>query len=240
MAEIYRPFQEALAQNPQDLRDVFRAMDQAQGKMDDCFMDTVLGIPRFGNFGKEFVDDMDFSERQNISFMDFVYEGTAYRVIRDIIHHLKPAADDVVYDIGSGYGRFALYGALTTEATFKGVEFIRPRHEKAVSIKEKFGIGNAEFINANVLDTDMSDGTIFYMFNPFYPQGNSTQYAVENKLRKIADQKPITVVTYAMLREFKFPYLYPDRFQFTGEAKTGGYPVNVFQASPQDIPPGSK
>jgi len=239
MSEIYQPFQESLARQPQDLRDVFCAVNQSDGKIDDCFLDTILGIPRLRHLGKEFINETDFPQ-PDITFMDFIYEGTAYRLIRDILHKIKPTEQDVVYDIGSGYGRFALYGALTTDAQFKGIEFVTSRYDKATEIKKRFVIGNAAFINENVLDVDMSDGTIFYMFNPFYPRGNSTQYAVENELRKIADAKPITVVTYAMTNEFKFPYLFEDRFQFAGNVRSSRSPINIFRSTPPGFSDGSK
>lgn len=221
MSEVYQPLHEALAQEPQNLRDMFRAIDGSEGKLDNCFMDAALGIPRITNsFGREYLSIDTNRPEQGIS-MDYIYEGTAYRVIRDIMHEIRPTTDDTVYDIGSGYGRFSLYGALTTDATFKGIELVTARHKKAQSIKNKFGISNVKFINQDVLDADMSDGTIFYMFNPFFPFNNDIQYAVENKLRQIADKKPITVVTYAMLEEFEFPKMYPDRFHQTGGSKTG-------------------
>lgn len=230
MSEIYQPFREALAQEPQYLGDMFCAIDTSTGKMDEQFMDCVLGIPRFGVSGRQFPDEEDFTPSQREFSGEFVYEGTPYRVIKDILHYLKPTKDDVVYDIGAGYGRFCLYGALTTPATFKGIEIAGERHEKAQKIKDKFQIRNLEFLNLGATEAEMSDGTMFYMFNPFYPSGFRAQATVEASLYRVSKKHPITIVTSCM--PSRFPIGMKKGFEKIDEFGTKRIPIEVFRSTP--------
>lgn len=229
MSEIYQPFQEALAREPQNLVDVFRAIDQSTGKTDDCFMDSVLGIPLMGGMGREFAKTNQNTDKESF-LAEFVYEGTPYNIIRDILHKVRPTKDDTVYDVGSGYGRFCFYGALTNEATFKGIEAIKKRHVKAVEIKDKFKIPNVEFENANVLESGISDGTIFYLFNPFYPDVIRTQVTFEAMLRQVAKKHPVTVVTACL--ESRFPLRMKESFEKVEEMGTKRIPVEIFRSTP--------
>lgn len=227
MSEFYQPLREALALEPKNLREMLGAIDTSHGKIDECFVDSVLGIPRFPGQGREFPDSN--SARASHGFFEFVYEGTPYNVIRDILHTVRPTKDDTVYDIGSGYGRFCLYGALTSEATFKGIEAIEKRHEKAVEIKDNFKIPNVDFINENVLEAGISDGTIFYLFNPFYPDIGRTQTAFEAMLRQVAKDHPVTVVTACL--EGRFPLRMKQSFEKVEELGTKRIPVEIFRST---------
>lgn len=230
MSEYYRPFQDSLAENPQDLKDVMMAIDQGKGSMDACFIDSILGIPRIpGVMGREFVQPDEAVATDTFFDTDFIYEGTKYPRIRQILHELNPTPNDVVYDVGSGYGRFCLYGALTTEATFKGVEAVSARFETAMSIKDKLHIPNVDFVNRNVVDADLSDGTIFYLFNPFYPYGARTQVTFEAILRDLAKEKQITVVTASMKN--RFPLAMKKTFEKVGEINPGLNQVEIFNST---------
>lgn len=229
MSECYRPFLEHLGSNPNDLRDVMQAVDRGKS-MDERFIDEMLGIPRFGTtMNREFLGEGENFNPNSFTDTAYVYEGTKYPLIRKILHEIQPKKDDIIYDIGSGYGRFCMYGALTTEATFKGVEAVETRHQKAVESKEALGVSNVEFLNANALDVDYSDGTIFYLFNPFYPFGARTQMTLEAMLWSVAKVKPIIVVTASM--PGRFPLGLKKTFKKVGDLKHGSNPVEIFQST---------
>src|SRR5262245_59750810 len=57
----------------------------------------------------------------------FDYCGTPYDIIRQVIAWAALTPDDVFYDLGAGFGRVLLYGALTSDAQFRGIEVVRER-----------------------------------------------------------------------------------------------------------------
>lgn len=232
MSEYYRPFREALVEAPQNLRAVFQAFDNAYSSPNNCFLDDILGIPQMPGNKKEFAQQSDVMPGED-SFMSYGYEGTDYRHARDILRFIKPSEDDVVYDIGSGYGRFVFYGALTTNAQFRGIELIKRRHENAEKIKKDFGIENAQFINENALNVDISDGTVFYMFNPFYPTAIEAQHSFEAKLQELARRKSIKIVAYAMSNKMEFPTFSKDDYTQIGLIRKGDNGIKVYQSIPQ-------
>lgn len=225
MSERYRPLSEALSQSPQDLRVMMRAIDKSNRSIDTCFVDSVLGIPIIRGRGREYIG-MEDNLQDHDSF-DFIYEGTKYNSAREILHKVKPQKDDVVYDLGSGYGRFCFYGSLTTDAAFKGIEIVERRVKAANSIKERFGIDNLTFTQGDVTEQDFSDGTIFYLFNPFYPQGYSAQKRTERALRDLARKKPITIVTHHMKGMYSF-YLGEELEVVEDRGKT--HPLGIYRS----------
>lgn len=165
-------------------------VDPALLQPPDHLIDELLGIPED--------DDPVWKKTVNKRYGGLeqtYYEGTSYERIREILNALGLKASDVVYDLGCGYGRLVFYGALTTEAQFRGIELVPERVRAARAIKERFAIANAEIIEGNVLDQDFSDGNIFYMFSPFSQQ---TLQQVLDKLRVISLTKPITIVSYCI------------------------------------------
>jgi hypothetical protein len=117
---------------------------------------------------------------------------TPYATIGVALRHLNVTPDDVVYDLGSGYGRFILYGGIVTEAQYKGIEMLPERVEVCREAIARLQLSNVTITEGNVLGQDYSDGSVFYMYYPFSPQ---TFRGVVAGLKKIAAQKKITVVT---------------------------------------------
>lgn len=238
MSEYYRPSRESLRKNPKDVREMLKVIDRTEGMMDSNLIDSILGIPTFENTnGREYLSLNDKISPDIFLDNQFIYEGTSYHNIRQILHHLKPGIEDVVYDLGSGYGRFCLYGALTTDAIFKGVEAVKKRYEVTQQIKNGLDISNVEFIPRNILSADLSKGNIFYMANPFYPTGARTQKEVERILSVVAMKKPITVVTSSMKNSF--PISFKDNFQKVDEINAGFAPIEIFHSTGAQIPPSN-
>ncbi len=175
--------------DPRSLEKVFKYLDRSQTKLEDSNLDCLLGIS-----DRQMEKRVDYHRlKQDFGTEQYIYEGTPYDFIRFFLHFVKPTAKDVVYDLGSGYGRIVFYGALTTPAFFKGIEIVPHRVKEATQIKKRFGINNAKFIQGNVLDQDYSDGNFFFLFNPFYPE---TLEIVGKQLSKIAKNKKITIATW--------------------------------------------
>lgn len=172
---------------PDLLRFTFTRLNR--GQFPDPRIDELLGIPEGDNRAWE----RELEERYGGERT--YYEGTPYERIREILHALKLKAGDVVYDLGCGYGRFIFYGALTTEAQFRGIELVPERVQAARAVKERFAVGNVEIIEGHVASQDFSDGNIFYMFNPF---SRETLWQILERLQAISERKPITIVSHYM------------------------------------------
>lgn len=222
--EQYKPLREELAQNPGMLRHMLDAIDASLFPPDDCFVDALLGIPYIDGgiedaYGTQYINRYNSPERAK-------YQGSSFSVIRDILRKVRPGSKDIVYDLGCGYGRVILYGALTTEAKYKGIELVSRRVEKARSIIDDFQIGNAQIIRGNVLSRDLSDGTIFYLFNPF---SEFTTGEVIEKLRTIARSKLITIASFWMREDFdKLDWL--QRISDEGEARLSE--IGIYRSLP--------
>ena len=188
----YQPLRRELSRSPETLREMFAALHYGRGSLNDCFLDDVLGLPLLG-------DQQERLEGQRSLYTEdgrlerVVYQGTPYNLIREGINWVQPTASDVVYDLGCGYGRVCLYGALNTEAQWRGVELASSRLAVARNVQEQFAIANVAFREGNAVEENMEDGTIFYLFNPFSDQ---TLADVMEKLRDIASKKPIRIISY--------------------------------------------
>ena len=194
----YQPFKDLLSRNQKDVRDVFVALNQTDRPMDQYFIDELLGIPYIKNGVERIIPSQELVARVGNSEA-FGYEGTLYHIIRHVLSRVNPQAGDVVYDLGAGYGRFCLYGTLTTQAHYKMVEVVHKRVRVAREAQKQYSIENLEVIEADVKEYDFSDGNIFYLFNPF---SGTTLAVVKEKLEAIAQAKPITIVTYHMSSDF--------------------------------------
>jgi len=124
----------------------------------------------------------------------YEYQGTPYEFIRDFLHAVRIKPEDVLYDLGSGYGRVPLYAALTSKnGQYKGVEIVPERVQISQKAAQFFQLKNVSFINSHILDSDISDGTIFFLFNPFTWQ---TLEKVGKKFKQIASHKKIRIITW--------------------------------------------
>lgn len=72
-----------------------------------------------------------------------------------------------VLDVGAGAGRFCVVGALTTGATFVGVEQRRRLVDAARDVAARLGATRAEFVRGDIREVDWARFGGFYLFNPF-------------------------------------------------------------------------
>lgn len=117
---------------------------------------------------------------------------TPYSTVRALVHALELGEHDVVYDLGAGYGRIALYAGITSAATCKGIELFSERVKIARQAQERLALDNVEFIEGNVREQDYSEGDVFYTFIPF---SHDTFNEVTGQLESIAKEKRIRIVT---------------------------------------------
>lgn len=112
----------------------------------------------------------DFSRRFGTE--DFSYEATNYRMLRHLFKTLQLKSSDTFYDLGAGFGKVIIYGALTGTAQYRGIEIIRERADAGNRLIRKLGLKRAGLIPGNVLDYSLDDGDVFFIFNSFFLKRN--------------------------------------------------------------------
>lgn len=110
--------------------------------------------------------------------------------ISDFLSTTSPGAHDTIYDLGCGNGKFAITVAASCSARVKGVEYGQSYVDSARRTGERFALSNLEFIHADVRDVDLSDGTAFYLYFPFWGE---VAHAVARMLGAVARCRNITV-----------------------------------------------
>jgi hypothetical protein len=110
--------------------------------------------------GKEF--DGELNE-------EIVYGEIKKNGVSELNSHIK-SNGGVFYDIGSGNGKLLLQMAVISDFDrYVGIEIEKIRYLYSIDIKNQIGIENVSFINADVLNTDISDATFVFindlMFN---------------------------------------------------------------------------
>jgi len=175
-------------EHPEEIRALLLQLHASEDKIDSEVIDDLLGIaPQ--NIERS-IDICGLKEKYG--YEQYPYQGTPYEFIRTFVKDLNLSPNDVLYDLGCGYGRIPLYGAMTTEAQYRGIEIVPERVVEAIAIKDKFALGNVEFRQGNVLEQNYADGSVFFLFNPFTKE---TLEQVGEKLEKLTKTKRIRVVS---------------------------------------------
>ncbi len=128
-----------------------------------------------------------------------------------IIRLVKPKPDDVVFVLGCGKGRALCHFARCHVSRVVGIEISKFLSEVSKSNAQSLRRPHApiEILNMDAATADLSEGTIFFMFNPFGPE--TLRDVIENIERaRIALWKPLVIIymnaTYAHVFS-GFPWL---------------------------------
>lgn len=119
------------------------------------------------------------------------YQPTPSRAILGLLPHV--AQDDVFYDLGSGLGRVVILVALLRGAHARGVELEPAFCEYAARCAARVGVRNAEFIQADAREAELSDGTVFFLYTPF--RGALLQQVLA-RLQLLAAVRTLRVCTF--------------------------------------------
>ncbi|KAJ1391159.1 hypothetical protein B484DRAFT_408802 [Ochromonadaceae sp. CCMP2298] len=90
--------------------------------------------------------------------------STPPEVIDEAIRLLRPAAGELVFDIGAGDGNFIIRCAQTTQATLVGVEIDEERAASAVRAIQEAGVERCTMLCGNALEQDYSPGAAFFLY----------------------------------------------------------------------------
>ncbi len=159
---------------------------------------------------------------------------TPVRVAMRAATLLTEADATSILDVGSGPGKFCIVGALTTGASFVGVERRPHLVDVARAAAARCGVRRVRFSRANIVDFDFSGFDGFYLFNPFFEQlGDRSVLPIDGEVvrsrslyrryvktiqEKLATARPGTaVVTF-----YGFGGNLPDGFERVHTERAGG------------------
>jgi hypothetical protein len=118
------------------------------------------------------------------------YQPTPARHILDLIAVCKLSDDDILVDLGSGLGHVPLLVSILTGIRTVGVE-VQPAYAvSAQASARNLNLSHVRFATEDARMTDLSDGTVFYLFSPFK---GSILTDVLSRLQKEAAERPIRV-----------------------------------------------
>jgi hypothetical protein len=177
----------------EEIKEAVRKYHESPGDFDGKYgSEKILGIAQW-----EMESKLELSAACSDKFGTMEQTGygpTSFGTLKELYHRLKLRPGQVVWDLGCGYGIPSIYGAINyPDVLFKGVELVPERFQECEKTKKRFGLDNVEFCGGNVLDTDISDGDVFYTFNPFTEE---TMDEVSRRLGELGKTKDIKVACY--------------------------------------------
>lgn len=211
---------------PGNTREKIIAFHRRGFTLSDCELDHILGLSPQRTEAR--LDLLDLLARYGNE--QFAGDGLGYQDIRAIIKSLKPRQSEVVYDLGSGYGRFIVYGAIVSGATFRGVEIVRERAVIAEQARKSLKLENADIIVGNAINVDLSDGDIFYLFNPFFTR---TLRLISEKIRIRAMSQPVRIAAlYHVAAFFRTQNWLRETTSDDGkDTLSGRFGISIFKAT---------
>jgi len=117
------------------------------------------------------------------------YGTPDYFYIRTIIKRLRPESDDIIYDLGSGKGRVLCVMSRRQVRKCIGIELFEELCQvaRANAAKMRGRRSPIEIRCNDAVRAELSDGTIFFLFNPF---GADTLAEVLAKLKQSLATNP--------------------------------------------------
>lgn len=112
----------------------------------------------------------DFEFDQIYSGRIRILSSVHWTPIKIAIHAATLATEDGqtrVLDVGSGAGKFCTIGALTTAATFVGLEQREYLVDVANEVARRLEVSNVSYIHSNSLDFNWAEFESIYIYNPF-------------------------------------------------------------------------
>ena len=88
-------------------------------------------------------------------------------LIRLFLIHLCNSRYRKFVDLGSGSGSVVFPGILCRNFDFLGVDLDASIVERATTIAQSLSMNRAKFVQQSVLEVDLSQGDIFYIYSPF-------------------------------------------------------------------------
>ena len=120
------------------------------------------------------------------------YQPTPARHILDLLERTRLDETDVLVDLGSGLGHVPMLAAICTGARSLGIERNAAYVACARRCAAALGLQRVDFIAQDARTTDLSAGTVFYLYTPF---GGPILRRVLDMLKHEAATRAIRVAT---------------------------------------------
>jgi len=121
------------------------------------------------------------------------YEPTPASVILELTERLNLKERDIFYDLGSGLGKVTLLVHLLTGVKVVGVEYQPDFCAYASRQADELDLEGLRYLNDDARHVDYSDGSVFFLFNPF---GGVIFDSVLEKLHIEAKRREILICSY--------------------------------------------
>ena len=163
---------------------------------------------------------------------NFRYSTIGYWYIRRILRVVKPGPEDVFCDLGCGMGRVVCLAAQRPMRKCVGIELQEPlcriAERNAAGLRGKKA--PIQIICGDVATADLSEGTIFFLFNPFGP--DTLRETMEN-IRGSLSQKPRAIKILYYHSKYRYALGPLDWLVPTREFSSfGGQPVTIWENQP--------
>jgi len=121
------------------------------------------------------------------------YQPTPARHIFDMIARTSLTDRDVLVDLGSGLGHVAMLASICTSARSMGIDLEPAYIDCARQSAQGLNLNNVTFLEQDARTTDLSPGTVFYLYTPFV---GAILREVLDSLRQEASRRQIRVCTF--------------------------------------------
>ncbi len=164
-------------------------------------------FPSFKAYRKALSKEYRFTNPYHLS--RGIYGETPLAVLKQIAEGCALSPKDHVADLGCGRGRGVLFLSQLVGCRVTGIESVPAFIEKAERVKQKLGLQNVNFLQADMFKADLSPYSIVYLF------GTCLE---DHEIRKLAAKKPSRIITisyplsdcdpsYKLVKSF--PVLFP-------------------------------
>ncbi len=123
----------------------------------DCVDEVISGVFQF----EEPQGDSSSRDPERL-----FYQPTPARHIFRLIELTALDASDIFVDLGSGLGHVPMLVSICTEARSFGIEIERAYDACARECAQRLHLDRATFLQGDVLEVDLSLGTVFYLTRP--------------------------------------------------------------------------
>lgn len=141
--------------------------------------------------------DVTDGRHDGVNMLDYNsgYQGANYLYLWRIAHMVRPDAPNQVnfYDVGCGKGRALCVMARHPFKKVVGIEISEElcRVARANSSRLRGRLAPIEVVCANAVDADLSDGHVYFLYNPF---GRSTLTRVLDNIERSLEVAPRRII----------------------------------------------
>lgn len=145
----------------------------------------------------------------------YTYGETPLTTLELIAEQCQLSSQEVIYELGCGRGRTCFWLNCFVGCRVVGVDFVPAFIERANKAKEKFDFQTVDFRLEDILEVDLSDATVIYLYGTCY-SASFIRQLIQHLARLPKDLKVITVsyalTEYQTAPVFEVVKCFPARF----------------------------